>query len=238
MPWGHLHIRKSWSQDLKEILRLKIVNNSCYYSLSIKIQYSYLWLLTFLLIRHVRWFSLQHFWFRLIQLMCNCSWLVTKLSATKRTAQAYTTYAVPCSTRMWLHAAALQHGWACWNLRLGRERGRREGSDGEGKREVRWGDELQIRIEFRVGNALKLISFCVTIRPKWGFGPSQENRSLFQSHVFSLSLVPLTALFTSTCAGTWIWRSAVLQRTKGYYTPADLCCGTWSSWSLTPSFLS
>lgn len=189
MPRGHLHIRKSWSQDLKEILRLKIVNNSCYYSLSIKIQYSYLWLLTFLLIRHVRWFSLQHFRFRLIQLMCNCSWLVTKLSATKRTAQAYTTYAVPCSTRMWLHAAALQHGWACWNLRLGRERGRREGSDGEGKKEVRWGDELQIRIEFRVGNALKLISFCVTIRPKWVFGPSQENRP----H-------PISCFLTQPCA--------------------------------------
>jgi len=101
-----------------------------------KIKHSYLWLLAFLLIRHVRWFSLQHFKFSFIQLMCNCYWLVTKLSATKCTAQVYISYAVPYSIRMWLHASALRHGWVSWNLHLGREGGRGEEVTGKRMREV------------------------------------------------------------------------------------------------------
>lgn len=209
--------------------------------MTIKIKHSYLWLLTFLLIRHVRRFSLQHFKFTFIQLICNCYYLVTKLNTAKRTTQAHTGYALPYSIRMWLHTAAWWHVWESWNLHLGREWGRRGGSDREKKERGALGRWIENEDGIQSEKCFK--TYLLVCHHQASVRLWTTSRKL--------SCLPFSFFPTQPCGTNRIlhfhlcWdlntkKVCCCSEKEGILLPSRfaLHCGTWSGWSLTPPFLS
>lgn len=131
-------------------------------------------------------------------------------------------------------AAALQKGRASWNSSLGREWGRRGGSDCRERGAL----ELKMRTECRLRNSLKCTLLYVTIRPQEGFAQLQEislfSPLIFPTQPFGTNNIPHFIL---------CWDSNVKDCCSHEYprilfpSRCVLCCDTWSSWSPTPPTL-